>query len=144
MRSILTNRTIGIGCFSIGTKLFSRWPIYNVSVKSKLQHPPLPGHTPSIWHLCRLGEEGIWLSESSRVWGIWTPCKGVGNLNRSLDFMWNLWALCTWRTIMAGTRCVTNVDCILTDWQVNEVNWLLWNTLTDFLSLNWTFRRLKV
>ena len=24
-----------------------------------------PGHTPSIWHLCRPGEEGIWLSESS-------------------------------------------------------------------------------
>ena len=48
--------------------------------------------------------------------------KGVGNLNRSLDFMWNLWALCTWRAIMAGTQCTSNVDCILTDWQVNEVN----------------------
>ena len=23
---------------------------------------------------------------------------------------------------MARTRCATNVDCILTDWQVNEVN----------------------
>ena len=45
----------------------------NVSVKSKLQHAP-PGHTPGIWHLCRPGEEGIWLSESSRGWGIWTPC----------------------------------------------------------------------
>ena len=44
---------------------------YNVSVKSKLQHAP-PGHTPGIWHLCRRGEEGIWLSESSRGWGIWT------------------------------------------------------------------------
>ena len=48
--------------------------------------------------------------------------KGVGNLNRSLDFMWNLWALCTWRATMAGTQCASNVDCILTDWQVNEVN----------------------
>ena len=56
--------------------------------------------------------------------------KGVGNLNRSLDFMWNLWALCTWRATMAGTQCASNVDCILTDWQVNEVNIV---TLTDFL-----------
>ena len=47
--------------------------------------------------------------------------KGVGNLNRSLDFMWNVWALCTWRAIMAGTRCATNADCRLTDRQVNEV-----------------------
>ena len=47
--------------------------------------------------------------------------KGMGNLNRSLHFMWNLWALCTWRAIMAGTRCATNVDCRPTDWQVNEV-----------------------
>ena len=31
-----------------------------------------PGHTPGIWHLCRPGEEGIWLSESSRGWGIWS------------------------------------------------------------------------
>ena len=45
-----------------------------VSVKSKLQHAPPPGHTPGIWHLCRPGEEGIWLSESSRGWRIWSPC----------------------------------------------------------------------
>ena len=45
----------------------------NVSVKSKLQHGP-PGHTPGIWHLWRPGEEGIWLSESSRGWVIWSPC----------------------------------------------------------------------
>ena len=31
-----------------------------------------PGHTPGIWHLGRPGEEGIWLSESSRGWEIWT------------------------------------------------------------------------
>ena len=38
--------------------------MYNVSVKSKLQHrPPTPGHIPGIWHLCRPREEG---------WGIWT------------------------------------------------------------------------
>ena len=36
--------------------------------------PPPPRHTPGIWHLCRPGEEGIWLSESSRGWGIWSPC----------------------------------------------------------------------
>ena len=31
----------------------------NVSVKSKLQHPP-PGHTPGIWRLFLPGREGIW------------------------------------------------------------------------------------
>ena len=44
--------------------------------------PPPPRHTPGIWHLCRPGEEGIWLSESSRGWGIWTApsisCKIFG------------------------------------------------------------------
>ena len=27
---------------------------------------PPARHTPGIWHLCRPGEEGIWLSESPR------------------------------------------------------------------------------
>ena len=48
-----------------------------VSVKSKLQHAP-PGHTPGIWHLCRLGEEEIWSSNSSRGWGIWSKALGWG------------------------------------------------------------------
>ena len=53
------------------TSLHSRFIVLflwtgNVSVKSKLQHAPPPRHTPGIWHLCRPGEEGIWLSESSR------------------------------------------------------------------------------
>ena len=43
---------------------------------------PPPGHTPGIWHLFHPGEEGIWLSESSRGWGIWTApsisCKIFG------------------------------------------------------------------
>ena len=55
---------------------FTLWN--NASVKSKLQHPLSPGHTPGFWHLCRPGEEGIWLSESSRVWGIWSPCVRGG------------------------------------------------------------------
>ena len=38
--------------------------------------PPPPGHTLGIWHLCRPGEEGIWLSESSRGSRIWSPCVG--------------------------------------------------------------------
>ena len=40
--------------------------------------PPPPRHTPGIWHLCRPGEEEIWLSESSRGWGIWSPCVRGG------------------------------------------------------------------
>ena len=41
-------------------------------IKASTSPPPPPGHTPSIWNLCRPAEEGIWLSESSRGWGIWT------------------------------------------------------------------------
>ena len=33
-----------------------------------------PQHTLGIWHLCCPWEEGIWLSESPRGWGIWSPC----------------------------------------------------------------------
>ena len=100
-----------------------------------------PGHTPGMWHLCCPGEEGIWLSESFRDGEFDPHAKGVGNLNRSHDFMRNLWALCTWRAIMARTRCATDADrgCILTDWQVNEVNIVVKCSLTDFVSLKWTF-----
>ena len=31
-----------------------------VPVKSKIQHPPPPGHTPGIWHLLLPGWEGFW------------------------------------------------------------------------------------
>ena len=44
----------------------------NRSFNSPCPPPPPPGYTPGIWYLCRTGEEGIWLSESSRGWGIWT------------------------------------------------------------------------
>ena len=73
-----------------------------VSVKWKLQHAP-PGHTPGIWHLCRPGEEGIWLSESSRGWGIWTApsisCEisGVANYHGGhgvRGFSWKRLCLC--------------------------------------------------
>ena len=45
-----------------------------------------PGHTPGIWHLCRPGEEGIWWSESSRGWGIWSPCFRGGEFELHLRF----------------------------------------------------------
>ena len=61
----------------ISCLLIDRERCVYVSVKSKLQHAP-PGHTPGIWHLCRPGEEGIWWSESSRGWGIWSPCLRGG------------------------------------------------------------------
>ena len=45
---------------------------------------------------------------------------GVGNLNCTLDFMWNLWALCTWWTIMG--------DGVLEDFRGKDcafvANWL--------------------
>ena len=69
-----------------------------VSVKSKLQHAP-PGHTPGIWHLCRPGEGGIWLSESSRGWGIWSPCFRVGGCELHPRFHVKSLA---WRANMGG------------------------------------------
>ena len=79
-----------------------------VSVKSKLQHAPpptpraYPGHTPGIWLLCRPGEEGIWLSESSRGWGIWSPCFRGGEFELHPRFHVNSLA---WRPIMGDAAC---------------------------------------
>ena len=67
--------------------------------------PPLPGRTPGIWHLCRPGEEGICLSDSSRGWGIWTApsisCEisGVASYHggrgvRLRGFSWKRLCLC--------------------------------------------------
>ena len=97
--------------------------LYYVSVKSKLQHPPppLPG-IPWAFDTFVVPGRREFDYQSLPGSGEFDPhAKGVGNLNRSLDFMWNVWALCTWRAIMAGTRCATNADCRLTDRQVNEV-----------------------
>ena len=65
---------------------FRSWRLWNLSLfnimyksnRSFNNPPPAPGHTPGIWHLCRPGQEGIWLSESSRGWGIWSPCVRGG------------------------------------------------------------------
>ena len=46
-----------------------------VSVKSKLQHPPAPGHFTPLPSAI-LGKRE--LSESPRGWGIWSPCIGGG------------------------------------------------------------------
>ena len=45
-----------------------------------------PGHTLGIGHLCRPGEEEMWLSESSRGWGIWYPCVRGGEFERHPRF----------------------------------------------------------
>ena len=50
--------------------------MYRSNWSFNMPHPP--GHTPSIWQLCRPGEEGIWLWQSSRGWGIWSPCFRCG------------------------------------------------------------------
>ena len=59
-----------------------------------------PGHTPGIWHLCRPGEKGIWLSESSKGWGIWSPCFRGGEFELQPRFHVNLWRGEHW-----GARC---------------------------------------
>ena len=53
--------------------------------------PPPFGQTPGIWHLCHPGEKGIWLSESSRGGEFDPHALEVGNLNCTLNIMWNLW-----------------------------------------------------
>ena len=58
-----------------------------------------PGHIPGIWHLCRPGEEGIWLSESSRGWGIWSPCVRGGEFKLHPRFHVKSLA---WRAVMGG------------------------------------------
>ena len=87
----------------------------NVSVKSKLQHPP--GHTPGIWHLCHPGEEGIWSSKSSRGWGIWSPCFRGGEFELHPRFHVKSLA---WRAIMG--------DAVLEDFRGKDcafvANWL--------------------
>ena len=84
---------------------------------TKLQHPPPPGHTPGIWHLCRPGEEGIWLSECSRGWGIWSPCFRGGEFELHPRFHVKSLA---WRAIMG--------DAVLEDFRGKDcafvANWL--------------------
>ena len=56
--------------------------------QSENSPPPPPGHTPGIGHLCRTGEEGIWLSESSGGSGIWTIasilCEISGHFSQAI------------------------------------------------------------
>ena len=70
------------------------------SVKSIEASTCPPGHTPGIWHLCRPGEKGIWLSESSKGWGIWSPCFRGGEFELQPRFHVNLWRGEHW-----GARC---------------------------------------
>ena len=75
-----------------------------------------PGHTPGVWHLCRPGEEGIWLSESSRGWGIWSPCFRGGEFELNPRFHVKSLA---WRAIMG--------DAVLEDFRGKDrafvANW---------------------
>ena len=123
-------RTLGGILHDALNTCLSRWPPNNhkrhnhayVSVKSKLQHPPPPGIPRAFDTFVVQGRREFDYQSRPRGGEFDPHAKGVGNLSRSLEFMWNLWVLCTWRAITAGTRCATNADCRLTDWQVNEVN----------------------
>ena len=80
--------------------LFTNQSVYkcNVSVKSKLQHPP---------------PEGIWLSESSRGWGIWSPCVRGGEFELHPRFHVKFLA---WRAIIG--------DAVLEDFRGKIVPYL--------------------
>ena len=73
--------------------------------------------SPGIWHLCHHGEEGIWLSESSRGWGIWSPCVRGGEFELHPRFHVKPLA---WRAVMG--------DAVLEDFRVKDcafmANWL--------------------
>ena len=98
------------------------WKLLVVMYRSNrsFNMPPPPGHTPGIWHLwhlCRPGEEGIWLSESSRGWGIWSPCFRDGEFELRPRFHIKSLA---WRAMMG--------DAVLEDFGGNDcafvANWL--------------------
>ena len=111
----------------------------NVSVKWKLQHAP-PGHTPSIWHLCRPGEEGIWLSESSRGWGIWSPCFRGGEFELHSGFHVKSLA---WRPIMGiPANSLGFPGSLQVFHQISRIKWtfehfcaLVWNLVHFFTKL---------
>ena len=75
----------------------------NISVKSKLQYPPPLSQAPWAFDTFAL----------TTYWGggnlIIRVFQGVRNLNRSLDFMWNLWELCIWQAIMADMVFVEKI-----------------------------------
>ena len=77
--------------------------------------PPPPGQTPGIWQLWRPGEEGIWLSESSRGWGIWSPC--VRSREFELHPRFHVKSL-AWRAIMG--------DAVLGDFRGKDIFLPLW------------------
>ena len=88
-------------------RLFRSWGCF-VSVKSKFQHPSpraYPGHLTS---LPSLGEGNLII----RIF------QGMGNLNLSLDFMWNLY--CKWQAIVenAVSEPFLGKDCAFV------ANWL--------------------
>ena len=77
-----------------------------VLVKSKLQHPPPPPPRAYPGHLTPLLSwgGGNLIIRVFQGLGNFIPIQRVGNLNRTLDFMWNLWELSiacgelSWRT----------------------------------------------
>ena len=95
--------------------------------------PPPPGHTPGIWHLCRPGEEGIWLSESSRGWGIWSPCFRGGEFE--LHHRFHVKSL-AWRAIMGDAELedFRGKDCAFV------VNWLRGKGLNKFCAVFEVFK----
>ena len=99
--------------------------------------PPLPGHTPGIWHLCCPGEEGIWLSESSRVGKFYPHAKGGEFESYPRFHVKSLGAFhCTWWAIMA--------DTVLEDFRGRDcafvANWLQGKSETSFVPYLKVFR----
>ena len=109
--------------------------------------PPLPGHTPGIWHLCCPGEEGIWLSESSRGWGIWTApsisCEisGVSSYHGGRGvrgFSWKRLCLC--RGQLVTRRGLKQALCRVwryLNFNIFNIGFRLWMYECNKLCLQW-------
>ena len=79
-----------------------------------------PGHTLGIWHLCRPGEKGILLSESSSGWGIWFPCIRGGEFELHPRFHVKSLA---WQAIMGDAvleDCVEKIVRVVANWLRGE------------------------
>ena len=115
-----------------------------VSVKSKLQHAPAPG-IPRPFDTFAVPGRREFDCQSLPGGGEFDPHDlGVGNLNCTLDFMWNLW-----RGELCGTRCSWKRLCLcgqlVTRKGLTQDLWRIWRIqILKFLILDSGFECVNV
>ena len=105
-----------------------------------------PGHLTSL----PSGEEGIWLSESSRGWGIWSPCFRGGEFELHPRFHAKSWA---WRAIYRGRgvrgfswKRLCLCSQLVTRKGFKQALWRIWSIykISKFLTLDSGFECMNV